>query len=137
MNVIFFFLLFLAVFIEGTVTTIPIVLDLLLVFYLFKKESLVFAAAFFFGIVLDIVLVKNIGQSSLFFSIFLFIVASYGRKLEMVTVPFVMLWSFVGSVVFLVLYGFNWFFPAIAASILAVFIFKMVLVLNRKSLIKD
>ena len=57
------------------------------------------------GVLLDIVLVRTIGISSLFFIGFLTIISVYERKLEIYTKEFVGIVSFLGGVGYLMILG--------------------------------
>lgn len=123
---IFGLLLFLALFLEGALTTLPLVLILLVVFYALKKETWLFIAAFFTGIILDLISVRTIGTSSLFFVIFLFVEEIYGRKFETQTLPFILLASFVGSIFYLLILGQTLIFQqSLVSSIMALGVFKL------------
>lgn len=124
--VIFGLLLFLAVLFEGVLTTLPLVLILLVVFYAVKRETWVFVAAFFTGVILDLILVRTIGTSSLFFVSFLFLEELYGRKFETQALPFVLLASFVGSIFYLLILGQTFIFQqSVISSIMALGVFKL------------
>ncbi|MDP3726861.1 MAG: hypothetical protein Q8Q96_00930 [bacterium] len=128
--VIFWLLLFLAVFSE-VLTTLPLAFILLVVFYALKRETWLFIAAFFAGILLDLILVRTIGTSSLFFVIFLFVEEIYGRKFETQTLPFVLLAAFIGSIFYLLIFHFMIlgqtliFQQSIVTSMLALGVFKL------------
>lgn len=125
-NLIFFLLLILAILIEGTISSIPIVLSLLLVFYIFKKKSWLFIPAFIAGIILDVFEVRTIAASSLFFIFFIFGVMLYQRKFEIVTYPFVFISSFLGSLIYLWLFGYdNIFLQSFINSLFAVLVFRL------------
>lgn len=127
-------LLFLAVFLEGIFSTLPLTLDVLLISYVVKRQSLdesglfsVFVLAFLLGVVLDIFSLRLLGLSSLFFIIFLFLIILYERKFEVETVPFIMFSSFLGSIFFLIIFGYKYvFLQAIVNSLVTVLLFKIV-----------
>lgn len=125
---VIFWLLFFAALVLGVLTTLPLALILFVVFYALKKELWLFTAAFFAGVILDLILVRTIGASSLFFVSFLFLVELYGRKFETATTPFVFIASFIGSILylfFLMLFGqalMLW--EALVSALLAVGLFK-------------
>lgn len=102
-NIFLLILLFFAIIIESSVLTIPLVLDIIIVLYIFERKSWIFALAFFAGLLLDIGLVRNVGQSSIFFVICLFILNLYERKFEIVSGYFALFFSFFGSIIFLFL----------------------------------
>lgn len=98
-------ILLISVFAQSSVTTIPLVLNVLLVYYIVKKESWVVGAAFFSGFLLDIITLGHLGKSSVFLIIFLFIVMLYERKFEIQTVTFVFFASFFGSLAYFFVLG--------------------------------
>lgn len=123
---VFWVVLFMAVLIEGGFTSLPLVLDALLIFYLIKKKQWLFPVAFLGGILLDIILLRTPGQSSLFFVVFLFILSLYEKKFEIQTIPFIFFSSFFASLAFLAIFGYSFIFPqALVSSLVAVFLFKV------------
>ncbi len=123
---LFFFIpaLFIALLLEGAVTTVPLVLICLLCLLLVKRGPSVFAVAFLAGMFLDILTVKVLGTSSLFFIIFLFLILLYQRKYEINSYPFVAAAAFLGSVLFLLVFGYgNWFWQSVISSLLALLLF--------------
>lgn len=120
-----FWLLLFAALVLGVLTTLPLVLILLVVHYAIKREVWLFTAAFFTGVILDLILVRTIGASSLFFVSFLFLVELYGRKFETATTPFVFIASFIGSILYFMLLGQALvFWEALVSALLAVGLFK-------------
>lgn len=119
--------LFLAILFEGTAFSLPLVLNVLLVFYVIYGDSFVFPAAFFSGILLDLLLVRIVGQSSLFFITFLFIISLYESKFETKTFPFVLISSFLGSLISLEVFGYQNIFPlAVLNAFLSGFLFLVI-----------
>lgn len=103
---IFIILLFtLFITLEGSVTTIPLVLVLLLNCAIVTKKPWIFALAFFCGLFLDAQLLNPIGKTSLFYLIFLAIVFLYEKKFDTQTFPFVFIASYLGSFIYLFIYG--------------------------------
>src|SRR5688572_19294963 len=118
-------LLTIATMLQSMVLSIPIVLVLLLILYITEKDVHIFLIAFIFGVLLDILYVNTIGQSSLFFVIFLFVVMLYERKFEIHTYAFVALSSFLGSMAFLLMNSYSAvLLQALVTSILALFFFR-------------
>src|SRR6185436_14584869 len=101
------FLLVMLLFLEGTITTLPLVLIYLLCLTILKRDGGVFFVAFLAGIFLDLLMVRALGLSSLFFSLFLFLILLYQRKYEIHSYPFVAASSFLGSVGFLTVFGYG------------------------------
>lgn len=124
-----FFLLFtFAILLEGTITSIPIVLDVLLVFYILERKSRLFILALISGIILDVFGVRALGLTSIFLIAFIFIVLLYERKFEIATYPFVFFSSFLGSFMYLLLFGYNYLIQqAIVSSLFAVLLFSVVI----------
>ncbi len=122
--IIFLLLLVLAVFLEGSVTTLPFSLILLIVFYCVSKKQETFLIGFIFGLLRDIVDLRLLGVSSLFFVTAIFVAGLYERKFEIQSAPFVFLFSFLGSFLYLLLFGYQNVFPqALVLSLIGVFAF--------------
>jgi len=121
----FFLLITFAILFEGTITSIPIVLDVLLVFYILKRKSRIFITAFILGIILDVFMVRTLGLTSIFFIAFIFVVFLYERKFETVTYPFVFFASFLGGFFYLWIFKYDHIFvQAVVSSIITVLLFK-------------
>lgn len=118
-------MLFLSVLL-GSFTTIPVVLDVLLVLYIFNRNSWIFFAAFICGLLLDFMLLKTVGITSLIFVSFLFLINLYEKKFEITTMQFIFFSSFFGSVFYLIIYGYNYILlQSIINSVIAVGLFKI------------
>lgn len=118
--------LFIAVVLEGAVTTLPLVVLTLLVFSVVTKKQELLVVAFFSGLLLDIVRLSSLGQTSLFLLIFIFVVLLYDRKFEIQTLPFVAASSFLGSLAYLMIFVHNQIFmQALTSSIIALLLFKL------------
>lgn len=107
MSALFIFLLFFSFLLESTVTSLPLVLDMIIVLYIFQRKSWVFWAAFISGLLLDTVSLNPLGRTSIFFLIFLFIASLYEKKFEISSSYFVLIYSFLGSLIFLWMFGGN------------------------------
>lgn len=130
--------LFIAVFFEGSFTTIPLVLDVLLVSFVLSRDSWVFLASFLLGILLDIISLRLIGTTSIVFIILLFILTLYEKKFEVKTVYFVFLSSFFGSLIFLIVFGYDYVLQqAMISSFIAVLIFKIFGKIEKKKLLTN
>jgi len=118
-------LLSLALLLETTLFTIPLVLISLICLTVIYKEDILFLFGFIFGFFLDLILFKTVGLSSLFFVIFLFLILLYQRKFEINTAGFVLVSSFLGSLGYLLFmnYNNNLFLQAIAGAIIGLIIF--------------
>jgi cell shape-determining protein MreD len=92
-------------FIESSLVAIPFSLIFILLIFINRKDGMVFTIAFLLGIVLDILLIRQVGLTGLFFVVFLFLVSLYDRKYEINTWPFVLLSSFFGAAFYAQLFG--------------------------------
>lgn len=116
------FFIFLAVLLEATVTTLPVVAVLLLCYGIAKKEN-AFIIAFVAGLLLDIFTLRPLGETSLFLLLFLFLVFLYQRKYEINSYPFVIVSSFLGAYVYLMLFGSTSVTKAMICSVIATVLF--------------
>lgn len=139
MSKLFFSLLIIvAIFLEGIITSIPIVSLVLLIFYILKRTSSIFFLAFILGISLDVLSVRILGSSSAFFIAFIFIVFLYERKFEIATYPFVFFSSFLGGFLYLWIFGYNHVLEqSLASSLIAVLLFGILKNLNKMSNLKS
>lgn len=127
MNAFFVLIVFLSLILQASYTSIPLLPGVLLLLHLFKRAEWVFVFALVLGVLLDIVLVRKIGISSLFFIGFLTIISIYERKLEIYTKEFVGIVSFLGGVGYLLILGENnVLFQAGLGSLVSVLLFLCV-----------
>ncbi|OGH23160.1 MAG: hypothetical protein A3F31_04180 [Candidatus Levybacteria bacterium RIFCSPHIGHO2_12_FULL_38_12] len=119
-------LLVTAFFLEGIITSLPLILTSLLLFFTYRRSNRVFLAAFGVGILIDVLKLRQLGISSTYYIIFLFLVSLYERKFEIKTIPFVIIVSFLGSLGYLALVNSSEIlFRALVSSILAVTTFHV------------
>lgn len=122
------FLLLLLVFallIEATVTTLPIVLLVLLVFVVVFRSFAIFTLAFFSGLLIDLFALRPLGQTSLFFTMFFLLIFLYERKYEIATFPFVLFSSFFGGLIYAALFGYEHpLLLAVFSTLVAALLFK-------------
>lgn len=112
--------------IQGALFPTPIILSVLLFFLLIFERTWIFLMAFLSGIILDIISLRTIGTTSLFFVIFLFIAIQYARKFETKTARFVLFSSFIGSLIFLIIFGYNSVLQqSIINSVVSLVLFKI------------
>jgi cell shape-determining protein MreD len=121
-------LLLLALIFEVSLTTIPFIFLVLLCLIVIIKQDWLFAAAFVFGLLFDILSFKTIGSSSAFLVLFLFLVLLYQSKFEITTGYFVAIASFFGSFLFLFLQGYTHLIiiQAVVSSVIALILFKLI-----------
>lgn len=119
-------LLALFVLIINGITTIPFAIALLVVATVVFKKSWVFFAAFGLGLFLDLILIRPLGYTSLVFAIFVFLIRLYERKFETQTLAFVFISSFLGSLIYLLIFSYNQaFIQSLVNSLIAVLLFKI------------
>ncbi len=94
-----------AVFLESSITTLPLVLSIILFSSVVLRKNEVFLLSFISGLFLDILAFTTIGLSSLYLVLFVFVIFLYEKKFEIETLYFVGLFSFLGSAGYLFLIG--------------------------------
>ena len=136
----FFFIasLIIALILEGTVTTLPLVLIVLLCLTILRRDGIVFPIAFFAGLMLDVMTIRILGASSLFFTIMLFMILLYQRKYEINSYPFVGFAAFLASLGFLLLFerG-NFLLDPLVNAFIALLLFAAVRFFTTKSQVQD
>ena len=90
---------------QGVSTTLPISLLMLLLSYVVFREEWVFVVGLFGGLIVDVLAVNTIGYSSMYLIGFLLVVSLYERKFEIQTREFVFIASFIGSIVYFLLFS--------------------------------
>lgn len=99
-------LLFLtAVIIETTLIQLPLVMLLLLIATIIYRSEWVFIISTVLGVLVDSLLFRQIGQTSLFYLFFVLGIFWYEQKFELRTVPFVSLMSCIGGLCYFLLFG--------------------------------
>lgn len=95
-----------AMLLEGSLTTIPILLSILIACWTCRLNPLlVYGASFIGGMFLDIAHVEGIiGMTGVVYIFFLFIVSLYERKFEIHTFQFAGFASFIGAFIFLTIF---------------------------------
>lgn len=122
------FIFFLLVIILSSLTTIPVSVGLLVATTVLFKKSWVFFAAFLLGLFLDLFLLRTLGQTSLIFVIFIFVIWLYERKFETQTMTFVFVSTFLGSISYLWLFRQQMvFLQAFVNSLFAIILFRVML----------
>lgn len=95
-----FVLLIIALFLESTIFSWPLVLGMLIVLTVLYKQQWVMVVACISGILLDILTFHFVGSSSLFFLVVLELVFLYQRKFEIDSPIFVGICVFVASLLY-------------------------------------
>lgn len=121
-TIIFLFSLFL----ESSVTTLPLVFLTLLCLAVLISKEWIFVIAFIAGVLLDALSFRVLGQSSLYFILYIFLVFLYERKFEISTKYFIFIASFLGSFGFLIIFSYNnLVLQSLMSSIIGVLIFSI------------
>mgnify|MGYP001616417992 CR=1 FL=1 len=130
---IFLVLLFVvSLILQGSITTIPLVLILLLNLFIATKKTSVFVIAFICGLLLDTMLGNPLGQTCIFYLLFLAVVFLYERKFDIQTFPFVFISSFLGSFVYLIVYENRFIImQALTSSLISVVFFFLLIVADK------
>lgn len=97
-------LVLIAVILEGTILSLPLVAMSLLLLTVQFKTADVFIVAFFSGLALDVLLVRQIGETSVVFLILLLFVFLYDRKYEVRSLLFVTLGTAIAIGVYLIIF---------------------------------
>jgi rod shape-determining protein MreD len=126
-------LLLLALILEISITTIPFVFLVLLCLTVVSRENWLFLLAFIFGLLFDLLSFKTLGVSGAFLTACMFLVLLYQSKFEITTGYFVLIASFIGSLLFLLLQGYTQFIlvQALVSSIIALLLFKSIQKFNK------
>ncbi len=88
-------------FFEVAIIPLPLTFLYLLLLFIFTRSVDVFLVGFFVGILIDILMVQQIGLSSIFFIFFLFLTSLYSRKYEVQTIPYVFIMTFASTFLYL------------------------------------
>jgi cell shape-determining protein MreD len=125
--------LFIAIFFEATVVSLPLSFILLFCYSVLNRSGKVFATAFVTGLAIDILFLRPLGLTALYFLLFFTFVLLYQRKYEIRSYFFVTVGSFVGSYLYLqLLFGHVLPGQAVVSTVIAVLIFLIGKKLRRK-----
>lgn len=120
----FFWPIFIVVFfLELVLTSVPLIFIMLLNLFIFSKKEWVFILAFTAGIFFDILSLRNLGYTSMFYVSSLFLVSLYERKFETSTIYFIFIMSVILSAVYLILFGGFSILESIFSGIVGITIF--------------
>ena len=104
MQYVFYIMLFLATYLEGTLTTLPLVLALVIPYAVSTQKESIFLGVFLSGLILDLMSGKTIGVTSLYFLCSVFALLLYQRKYEIATYPFIAISTAILSLLYLFLF---------------------------------
>lgn len=108
MFVILLAFLLIAVILQGVLTPLPLVLlALLYVTIIIRHDASVLFLAFFSGLLLDTFALRSLGGTSIFLLVFTLLVLLYQRKYEINSYQFVFAASFLGSLLYLMVFGYQ------------------------------
>lgn len=93
-----------ALMLEGSLTSLPLVLSALIIFRAIIKSDLIYLLAFVSGIFLDIFLVRHLGQTSIIFLVIFFLTSLYEKKFEVDSLLFVTIATCLTSFFYLSIY---------------------------------
>lgn len=131
---IIFLSIFFAIMLQASVTTVPLVLPIILFLSVVFRNNDVFFIAFLSGLFLDLLTFGRFGISSLYFTVLVFIVYAYQKRFEIETLHFITIFSFLGSLIYLVLVGSGHiFFQSVLATIISVSSFVVYKRFNKKA----
>lgn len=122
-----------AVILEASVTTLPLTFLILLFIVVAARKNEAFFLAFLTGFILDVLTMRMIGLSSIYFVIFVCIVFLYQKKFEIDALPFITGFSFIGSLGYLVMIGSKGFIlQALLVTVISALSFLVFKILNKK-----
>lgn len=122
--VLFFILLCICIFFQISSTFLPLSFIILLVWGIESENIIPLLLAFVSGIIIDISLLNDLGQSSLYFLIALLLVFLYERKFEVKSIQFVFFASFFSTLLyFLLFHGSFYILESFLCSLLGVGLF--------------
>lgn len=128
------FLVF-ALLLEGTITSLPLVLLMLIFIATRFYHGNIFAIAFFAGLILDVMLVRHLGETSVYFLLILFLICMYERKYEISSPLFVTIITFVASCIYYFIFPVpQSFVQIVVATVLAFIGFSLVKQLERRTI---
>ena len=120
-----FVIFFLFLILSSSLTTIPLSIAILVVCAVIFRESWVFFTAFLIGLFLDLSLTRPLGQTGLVFVLIMFLISLYERKFEAKTGTFVFISTFLGSLVYLMVFKYdNVLIQSLFGALLGILFFK-------------
>lgn len=121
-----FIIFFLLTMLLSALTTIPLFIAIIVVATVIFKKPWIFFIAFLLGLFLDLFLLRSLGQTGLILSIFILIITLYERKFEAQTLAFVFFTTFLGSFIYLMIFGYNnVLVQSLITALVAVLLFKI------------
>jgi len=90
---------------EGTVISLPFSFLSLIFLATTRKHVSVFFLAIVNGLILDLITLRPLGITGIFYTVFLFLLFLYERKYETSTLPFILSAVFVGVLIYSVIFS--------------------------------
>lgn len=123
----------LSIFFEATITTLPFTLMVLFFVSVTTRRSEVFLLSLVSGVILDMLAFRMIGISAIYFVSFIFLVILYQKKFELESLPFVGVFSLIGSLGYLFLIGAKgMILQSVLISFIVVISFSVFQISNKK-----
>jgi cell shape-determining protein MreD len=98
-----------SIILEASFLSIPILIPIILSYFIFTKNSNAFFLAFASGILIDTFLLNPIGISSIYFCIILFLVFLYSKKFEIESLPFISIFTILASSFYIAIFSSSFF----------------------------
>lgn len=126
-------LLILLVVIISGITTIPFSIGLFAIAAVLHKKPWVFFLALSLGLFLDLISIRPLGYTGLILTIFVFLIFLYERKFETQTTAFVFISTFLGSLIYLMIFGYdNALFQSFVNAVVGTLAFRLIQNSNSK-----
>lgn len=124
-------------FLQGSLFSIPFIIPIILLYFIFSKKESAFFAAAVFGILIDILLLNPLGATSIFLIIFLFISTMYTRIFEAENFYFAAVFTLIGSGVYsYIFYPSDFVLKAIVCLAIVVFVYLVMRAARRAPSVK-
>ena len=125
--------LIICILLEATFLSLPLSLIALFLYTIFWQDEMIFIFAIVCGLILDSLLFRAVGMTSIFYVLFLGLVLLYRQKFEIRTLPFAIFFSFAGCVGYLIIFGnTNLFFQVFLTILITLGSYIMIHFLTRK-----
>lgn len=119
-----YLLLIALILLQATFFSIPFMIPVLLLYFIYSKNPNTFFIAAIFGILIDILLLNPVGLTSIYLCTFLFISSLYRRIFEMETFYFAAIFTLIGSAVYsYIFYPSNFVLKAVVCFFVAFIIY--------------
>lgn len=119
-------LLLVFIFLQSTLFGIPFVVLFLLSLVVLYRSEVIFILAFFAGVLIDMLMIRPLGETSMFLLVYILLIFLYEQKFELKTLPFICVMSFFGSLFYFFCFGSeNIFLQLLLSEISGVSIFLL------------